>query len=109
MAKPAATSSSVPAVPENGSKRKYLSQTDVPNYSLDKALEIPRAIADSYGYKPSTPIQVASAMEVSPTSPSFRMVAGAALAYGLTKGGPNAALISIDTLGMRIAEADQGG
>lgn len=89
---------------DNGSKRKYLSQTDVPSCSLDKALDIPRAIADNYGYKPSTPIQVASAMDLSPTSPSFRMLAGAAIAYGLTKGGPNAPLISIEPLGMRVVK-----
>jgi hypothetical protein len=83
---------------DNGSKRKYLSQADVPSCSLEKALQIPRAIADNYGYKPSTPVQVASALDLSPTSPTFRMLAGGALAYGLTKGGPVAQLISIEPL-----------
>jgi predicted nucleotide-binding protein len=89
--------------------RKYLSQTDVPSFSLEKALDIPRAIADNYGYKPSTPVQIASAMDLSPTSPPFRMLAGAAIAYGLTKGGPNAPQISIDKLGMRIVKVTEEG
>jgi hypothetical protein len=31
-------------------KRVYLSQTDVPGYSLEQALEVPRAIAENFAY-----------------------------------------------------------
>ena len=86
----------------NDKARKYLSQTDVPSSSLEKALSVAQAIRDNYGYKPSTPIQVASAMNVLPSSSAFRMLCGASIAYGLTKGGCYADQISIETLGMRI-------
>jgi predicted nucleotide-binding protein len=89
--------------------RKYLSQTDVPSCSLDKALKIAEAIRDNYGYKPATPIQVASALNVQPSSGPFRMLAGASIAYGLTKGGCNADKISIEPLGMRIVRPTAEG
>jgi hypothetical protein len=91
-----------PKTLNNDRKRKYLSQGDVPSCSLDKALEIAKAIADNYGYGPATPVQVAAALEVQPSSGPFRMLAGASIAYGLTKGGYNAPTISIEPLGMRI-------
>jgi predicted nucleotide-binding protein len=104
MAKAAAS----PAKPSNEA-RKYLSQADVPSCSLDKALKIAEAIRDNYGYKPSTPIQVASALNVQPSSGPFRMLAGASIAYGLTMGGYNADQISIEPLGMRIVRPTAEG
>lgn len=84
------------------SKRTYMSQADVPSYSLAQALRIPRAIAEHYGFKPTTPLNVAAALDMHPTSSTFRQLCGAAIAYGFTKGGYNAAEISIEPLGMRI-------
>ncbi len=84
-------------------QRTYISQADIPSYSLEKAIRIPAAIGDNYGYKPSTPLQVAKALEIQPTSGSFKMLTGAAIAYGLTTGGYNADNISITPLGLRIA------
>jgi predicted nucleotide-binding protein len=83
-------------------QRSYVSQGDVPASSLDKALRIPRAIADNYGYKPTSPLQVAVALDIQPTSSGFRMLTGAAIAYGLTSGGYGADSISITPLAMRI-------
>ena len=83
-------------------KRAYLSQTDVPALCLAQALRVPRAIAEHYAHKPTTPLNVAAALDISPTSGTFRQIAGAAIAYGLTKGGPNADEISIEPLGMSI-------
>ncbi|MCD9031977.1 nucleotide-binding protein [Luteimonas sp. Y-2-2-4F] len=83
-------------------KRAYMSQADVPSYSLAQALRIPRAIAEHYGFKPATPLNVAAALDMQPTSSTFRQICGASIAYGLTKGGYNAAEISIEPLGMRI-------
>ena len=90
------------AVAASNGKRKYLSQTDVPSCSLEKALDIAKAIGDNYGFQPSTPLQVASALEMSPTGSPFRMLAGASIAYGLTDGGYNAPKIVIEPLGLRI-------
>jgi predicted nucleotide-binding protein len=84
--------------------RGYVSQTDVPSSSLERALEIANAIGENYGYRPATPLQVAKALEMAPTSSTFRMLAGASIAYGLTDGGYNAETVSITPLGLRIVK-----
>ncbi|HLW84034.1 MAG TPA: TIR domain-containing protein [Candidatus Sulfotelmatobacter sp.] len=89
--------------------RTYISQADVPSYSLEKALRIPLAIGDNYGYKPTTPLQVAKALELAPGTGGFKMLTGAAIAYGLTTGGYNASIISITPLGMRIVRPTSEG
>ncbi len=83
-------------------QRIYVSQTDVPSVSLEKALRIPVSIGENYGYKPASPLQVAKALDVQPTTGGFKMLTGAAIAYGLASGGYNADSISITPLGMRI-------
>jgi len=95
------------AKPEKG--RTYISQTDIPSFSLERAIRVPEAIGDNYGFKPSTPLQVAKALEVQPTSSGFKMLTGAAIAYGLTTGGYNADSISITSLGMRIVRPTTEG
>ena len=85
-----------------GTRKKQVRQTDVPSVSLDRALRIPQAIAESYAKQATPPKDVAAALDVSPTSSSFRMICGAAIGYGLTDGGINAASISLTALGMRI-------
>jgi predicted nucleotide-binding protein len=82
--------------------RSYVSQADIPSFSLEKAIRVPATIGDNYGYKPTVPLQVARALEIQPSSSGFRMLTGAAIAYGLTSGGYNAEAISITPLGMRI-------
>lgn len=90
-------------------QRAYVSQSDVPGYSLERALKIARTIGDNYGYKPTTPLQVAKALEVAPNSGGFRMLTGASIAYGLTIGGYNADTISITNLGLRIVRTTSEG
>ncbi|WP_269533009.1 TIR domain-containing protein [Chitinimonas sp. BJYL2] len=85
-------------------KRAKISQSDVPAYSLSQALRVLNAIADNYALKPTTPLRVAQAMEMAPTSSSFRMLTGAAIAYGLTEGGYNASEILVTQLGRRIVK-----
>src|ERR1700724_385492 len=77
-------------VTKSEKERTYISQTDIPSFSLEKAIKVPMAIADNYGYKPTTPLQVAKALDIRPSSSGFRMLTGAAIAYGLTAGGSNA-------------------
>lgn len=88
--------------PPTESTRSRISQTDVPSVSLEQALRVPRAIAENYGKRPTRPLDVAAALEMSPTSGPFRQLCGAAIGYGLTEGGPNAAVISLSTLGLRV-------
>jgi predicted nucleotide-binding protein len=90
-------------------KRRYLSQADVPRHSLDEALRIPRALADEYGKGRATPLDVAAALQMQPSSGGFRSLAGAALAYGLTDGGPNADDIGLTDLGLRVVAPTEEG
>lgn len=83
-------------------KRTRISQSDVPIYGLDEALKIPRALIDNYGGHPATPLQVASALNLSPNSGGFRNLCGSAIAYGLTSGGYNVKEISVEPLAKRI-------
>ncbi len=85
-----------------GTRQKRVRQTDVPSVSLEKALRVPNAIAESYAKQPTPPEDVAAALDVSPTSSSFRQICGAAIGYGITDGGWNAALISLTPVGMRV-------
>ena len=90
-------------------KGKKLSQTDVPAYPLSDALRIARAIFNNYGGDPTKPLQVAAAMDMKPGSSQFRMLAGSAIAYGLTTGGPNAEEISLTDLSRQILRPLQEG
>jgi predicted nucleotide-binding protein len=83
-------------------RRATLSQTDIPSFPLEKALSISRAIGENYAFRASSPLDVASALGVIPTTGGFRMLTGASLAYGLTNAGYNASEIAITELGLRI-------
>jgi predicted nucleotide-binding protein len=93
--------------PEKG--RTYVSQADIPSVSLDRATRVAGTIGENYGYKPSTPLQVAKALGVQPSTGGFRMLTGASIAYGLTAGGYNADAIAITPLGMRIVRPTAEG
>lgn len=99
--------STEPSRPEK--MRAYISQADVPSVSLTKALRIPFAIAENYGYKPSNAVQVARALGVQPTTGNFKRLTGAAIAYGLTTGGYGADTIAITALGLRIVRPTSEG
>jgi len=83
-------------------KRTRISQQDIPSYSLDEALRIPQAIYDNYAGAPTSPLKLAVALDVSPGSGGFKMLTGASIAYGLTTGGAQGAIIEITPLAKRI-------
>jgi hypothetical protein len=89
--------------------RKRVSQADIPAYSLEQALRVPRAIADNYNLKPTTPLKVAAAMGMGPATSTFKMITGAAIAYGLTDGGGQSTQIEIAPLGLRILRPKKEG
>lgn len=95
--------------PATRNRASYVSQTDVPARTLEEALRVPQAIAAQYARKPTPPLRVASAMGVQPNTGNFRMLTGAAIAYGLTKGGAQAPQIEIEPLGMRIVRPTKEG
>ncbi|MFZ5621365.1 MAG: TIR domain-containing protein [Pseudomonadota bacterium] len=90
-------------------KRRYLSQEDVPGSSLENALRVPRAISENYAGGPVTPLQLAAALNMSPSSGPFRALCGASIAYGLTSGGYNAQQILLQPLGKRIVKPLEEG
>lgn len=94
---------------EQKAKRVRVSQTDVPAYPLSEALRVPRAIHENYGGHPTKPLDVAAAMDLKPGSSYFKMLTGAAIAYGLTDGGYNASEISITALGKQILQPLEEG
>ncbi len=89
--------------------RSYLSQEDIPAYDLDEALLVAKALVQEYGSGPATPLDVAAAMDLTPTSAKFRMLCGASIAYGLTTGGCNAAEIAPTDLAKQIIEPQEEG
>jgi hypothetical protein len=104
------TATPTSAAPEEVRRqRARLSQEDVPGYSLEQAIRVPKAIGDSYAYRPTRPMNVAGAMSMTPSSGPFRGLAGAAIAYGLTTGGPNAPEIGITPLGLRVVRPTTDG
>lgn len=89
------------AKPENSKKRTRISQGEVPAYPLDQALRIAQALVDNYASQPAKPLEVAAAIDMSPSSGPYRTLTGASIAYGLTEGGYNASEISLTDLGRR--------
>jgi len=83
-------------------KRAQLSQSDFPSATLKEALRLPQALLDNFAGGPAAPHDIAMAIELSPTSSQWRMLAGCALAYGLTTGSYSADRISLTDLGKRI-------
>jgi predicted nucleotide-binding protein len=88
-----------------------VTQEAVPSATLEEALRIPRAISENYGGRAASPLHVASAAGISPTSSTFRVLCGAALGYGLTTGSYSASEIGMTELSRRItrplAEGDE--
>ena len=71
-----ANASTNPPTETAPAERVRVSQADIPAYSLEDALRVPRAIADNYNLKPTTSLNVAAAMKVSPSTGPFRMITG---------------------------------
>ncbi len=83
-------------------KQVFLSQSDFPVATLKDALGIPRALADNFAGSDTPPHDVAMAINLSPTGSQWRMLAGCALAYGLTTASFSAERIALTELGRRI-------
>lgn len=83
-------------------KRTFLSQSDFPVATLKDALIIPRALADNFAGSDTPPHDVAMAINLSPTGSQWRMLAGCALAYGVTNASFSAERIALTDLGRRI-------
>lgn len=94
---------------ENNAKRTKVSQTEFPRESLAKALTIAEAIWENFAGKGAAPHDVALALDLSPTSGSWRNLCGTSIAYGLTEGGYNAHEMTLTELGRRIVAPTSEG
>lgn len=90
-------------------KRAKVSQLEFPNNTLEAALRIPKAIWDQFAGKSAAPHDIAMAMDLSPTSGTWRNLCGSAIAYGLTEGGYNADEIKLTKLGRRAIASEEEG
>lgn len=89
--------------------RRRLSQADVPSVDVREALRIPVALRDQCGSQPTAPLLVAKAIKMQPSSGPFRMLTGAASAYGLTDGASKGATIGLTALGKRVVSPTAEG
>lgn len=94
---------------ESGEKRAYFKQADFPLFTLQECQRIAAALVDNFGAREGNPPDVALSINSSPSSSVWRDMAGAAIAYGLTDGGPNAAVIKLLSLGRRLVAPEEEG
>lgn len=99
----------MPAKEEQEQKRTKVSQTEFPRESLAKALSIAEAIWENFAGKGAAPHDIAMALDLSPTSGSWRNLCGTSIAYGLTSGGYAANTIELTDLGRRIVAPTSEG
>jgi hypothetical protein len=81
-------------------------QSELPLYTLRDALRIAKPILDEYGGHATSPVDLAMAVGIKPTSSSWRYLTGAAAGYGITQGAANSSRIGLTELGRRLVEGD---
>lgn len=80
-----------------------ISQTDFPAYTLEQALRVSYVIRDEYAKQAVSPLDLAKALKMSPSSGGFRTLTSASVAYGLTtSGGQSKTPIELTELAKRI-------
>jgi predicted nucleotide-binding protein len=89
-------------------RRGRLLQSDVPAFPLDEAMRVAEALQD-YGGAPTRPLDVATALGISPSSSQFIMLTSAATAYGVTEGSSKSEYIALSDLGRRIVAPTEEG
>src|SRR5262245_24577323 len=99
----------VDQIEQNARKRVKISQTEFPNNNIQQAQRIAQAIWDNFAGKGAAPHQIALAINMSPTSGTWRNLCGSSVAYGLTEGGYNASQITLTTLGRRLVAPIEEG
>ena len=106
--KPAAPAPSKADAADKPSRRN-LSQQAVPAFALDEALRVAQTLYSQFAGDPTAPHRVATALDLSPNSGHWRMISGAAVAYGLVEGGAQADKIALTPLGLRIVAPTEEG
>lgn len=90
---------------EEQQKQKYLKQTNMPSYSTEEALRVAEAIINNYAGEPTSPLKIAKALDMLPSSVKFRMMCGSSSAYGFTQGGSRADKIAVEKRARDILES----
>ena len=90
-------------------KRVSFRQSDFPLVSLPQAQKIASAIVDNFAAKEGPPPDIALAIGSSPTSSTWRDLAGSSVAYGLTEGSQQATSIKLTALGRKLAAPEEEG
>jgi predicted nucleotide-binding protein len=110
MAKAASANGKTDQTPEGPtSKSIRISQTVLPLVGLSQALRVAHAIWDELAGDGGRPLDVAAAMGMQPTGGNWKVLTGAAIAYGLTEGGYNASKIKLLPLGRRCVAPEEDG
>ena len=91
------------------SKRVYFRQSDFPQTTLQEAQKIAAALVNDFGGKEGSPPDIALAAKISPTSSVWYTITGSSIAYGLTEGGVNAAVIKLTELGRKLVAPESEG
>jgi predicted nucleotide-binding protein len=78
-----------------------------PDYALEQALEVPRAIQDGASGMPVSRLTLSELVGRSPNASQFRQLLLASRAYGLTGGGVNAEQFELTQLGDDATGADE--
>jgi len=90
-------------------KRDLISQSIIPTYSFKRSLAVAQTLCDQFGARSIEPHLLAKALDLSPTSNTWRMLSGSAVAYGLTDAGYHSKQISITDLGKSIVMPTEEG
>ncbi len=81
----------------------------MPRSTLKSAYELAQVLKDNFAGKNARPIDLANALNWSPSSSGWRMLTGAVVAYGLTDNAYNAQSISLTALGQQIVSPTAEG
>jgi hypothetical protein len=106
---PKAKSGAKAKVSNKPDKRVYFKQADFPLVSLQQAQKIAAALVENFGGDNGSPPDVALAIGISPTSSNWDSLTGASVAYGLTDGGKNAAVVKLMPLGRKLVAPEREG
>lgn len=86
-----------------------MSQEDMPRSTLKEALALAHSLRDNFAGQDASPIDLATSLNRSPSSSSWRFLTGAAVAYGLTNGAYNSTTIALTPLGLQIVSPTEEG
>ncbi|MCA8989757.1 MAG: hypothetical protein KDA78_19065, partial [Planctomycetaceae bacterium] len=89
--------------------RKYLSQSEFPGITLERAIQVAQSIWSNFKANKVQPQEVAQSLDLAPSSIAWRNLCSSSAAYGLTIGGYGADNIALTDIGRRIVAPIEEG